>query len=70
MEREAGRAVNGLQEINVRRARHADINQCWSQVKQQIQQIQDRVDALPFLPSIEIIQWVSKHPGDGILGFS
>ena len=69
MEREAGRAVNGLQEIDVRRARHADIKQCWSQVKQQIQGVQDRVDALPFLPSQEIIQWAQNIQAMSSLAF-
>lgn len=60
IEHEAGRKVSGLAEIEVRRARHGDINESWSQVKHHIRQIQDRVDALPFLPPQEIIAWAQN----------
>jgi hypothetical protein len=56
----AGRKINGLEEVAIRQTRHADINQCWGQVKKQIQGVHDRVYVLPSLPSQEIIRWAEN----------
>ncbi|WP_338258646.1 hypothetical protein, partial [Dictyobacter halimunensis] len=59
-EHEAGRTTHGLQELELRRRRQADIQRLWEELQQPWQLLKQRVDNVSMLPPAEQITWAQS----------
>ena len=60
LERDAGRTINGLEQIGQRSARQKEIQSLWQQLKQPFDLLKQKIDGLPLLPPLEVVQWAQS----------